>query len=92
MNGLTTDQKFCALRYACDLIFDEYDIDVLQQWHDHRISTTDFMTHPHTIVRDMFDFSDPFDVADEINRQTEKVLEFYITMKRLDKANDQSGK
>jgi hypothetical protein len=89
--SFSDDQKFCALRQVSDLIFDEYSIDVLQQWHDKRISTMEFMTHPLTVVRDMFDFSDPFDVADEINRQTERLLEFYNTMKRLDRPTDQTG-
>jgi hypothetical protein len=94
MTNLSDIQRFYALRYAASTLFEQYEVDVLRAWYDKRISTLNFMTHPNTVIRDMFDFSDPFEVADELNRQTDMALEFYLSMnilEELDKPTDQTG-
>lgn len=84
MKGLTVDAQFVALRYAANLIFESYDLLTLYDWDQGNISTLDFMTHPDTVVRDMFDFADPLEVADELNRRAFELEEMYLEMRKIE--------
>lgn len=84
MKGLTVDSQFIALRYAANLIFESYDVSTLMDWDRGVISTLNLMTHPDTVVRDMFDFSDHLDVADELNRRAFELGEMYLEMKKIE--------